>query len=103
MSTAGHHIRLDRRALLRAAVTVPAAGVVATVLEATAAHADTAAHSGGRSHFDTESPRFALAVLPDTQYLFDADSSDPAPPARHVPLPRRRAGGGEHRLHDAPR
>jgi hypothetical protein len=24
-------------------------------------------------------PRFALAVLPDTQYLFDADSADPAP------------------------
>jgi hypothetical protein len=29
--------------------------------------------------FRTGSPRFALAVLPDTQYLFDADSSDPAP------------------------
>lgn len=79
MSTAGHHNRLDRRALLQAAVTIPAAGAVATVLEATAAHADMAAPSGGRSHFDTESPRFALAVLPDTQYLFDADSSDPAP------------------------
>ncbi|GHD77420.1 hypothetical protein GCM10010317_095300 [Streptomyces mirabilis] len=79
MSTAGHHNRLDRRALLQAAVTIPAAGAVTTALEATPAHADPAAHSSGRSHFDTESPRFAPAVLPDTQYLFDADSSDPAP------------------------
>jgi hypothetical protein len=52
---------------------------VATALEETPAYAGPAARSGGRSHFDTESPRFALAVLPDTQYLFDADSSDPAP------------------------
>jgi hypothetical protein len=29
--------------------------------------------------FDAGSARFALAVLPDTQYLFDADSADPAP------------------------
>ena len=29
--------------------------------------------------FDGDSPRFALAVLPDTQYLFDADSADPEP------------------------
>jgi hypothetical protein len=29
--------------------------------------------------FDRASPRFALAVLPDTQYLFDADSAEPAP------------------------
>ncbi len=29
--------------------------------------------------FDPAGPRFALAVLPDTQYLFDADSADPAP------------------------
>ncbi|ARQ72677.1 LamG-like jellyroll fold domain-containing protein [Streptomyces marincola] len=34
---------------------------------------------GGSGGFDADSPRFALAVLPDTQYLFDADSSDPAP------------------------
>ncbi len=62
-----------------------AAGVVATVLEATAAHADTAAHSGGRSYFDTEGPRFALAVLPEADlYLFDADSC----PTRHPCAPR---------------
>jgi hypothetical protein len=29
--------------------------------------------------FDASVPRFALAVLPDTQYLFDADSADPEP------------------------
>ncbi|MEJ3744656.1 LamG-like jellyroll fold domain-containing protein [Actinomycetes bacterium KLBMP 9797] len=28
---------------------------------------------------DTEHPRFTLAVIPDTQYLFDADRGDPAP------------------------
>ncbi len=28
---------------------------------------------------DNDDTRFALAVLPDTQYLFDADSADPAP------------------------
>ncbi|MFI6694625.1 metallophosphoesterase [Streptomyces sp. NPDC050433] len=32
-----------------------------------------------RGRYDEESPRFALAVLPDTQYPFDADSSDPDP------------------------
>ncbi|WP_210583745.1 LamG-like jellyroll fold domain-containing protein [Streptomyces sp. GESEQ-35] len=76
MSTEGHQHRLDRRTLLQAAVVIPAAGAVVTAAEAQAA---SAAVNGGRSRFDTESPRFALAVLPDTQYLFDADSSDPAP------------------------
>ena len=33
--------------------------------------------NGGRP--DTAAPRFAIAVLPDTQYLFDTDSSDPEP------------------------
>ncbi|WP_376778664.1 LamG-like jellyroll fold domain-containing protein [Phytoactinopolyspora halotolerans] len=31
--------------------------------------------------FDPDSPRFAIAVMPDTQYLFDEDRSDPAPVA----------------------
>ena len=35
--------------------------------------------AGSPGRFDRASPRFALAVLPDTQYLFDADSADPAP------------------------
>jgi hypothetical protein len=38
-----------------------------------------AAHAAGAGRTDPYSPRFALAVLPDTQYLFDADSADPAP------------------------
>lgn len=79
MSTAGKQTgtqnRLDRRALLQAAVAIPAAGAVATALDAAPAQA-AASHRG---RFDTDSPRFALAVLPDTQYLFDADSSDPEP------------------------
>ncbi|MER5474567.1 LamG-like jellyroll fold domain-containing protein [Streptomyces sp. NPDC002685] len=76
MSTAGQQNGPGRRALLRAAVAVPAAGAATAAFEATPAQAATAGW-GGR--FDTESPRFALAVLPDTQYLFDADSADPAP------------------------
>lgn len=63
-----------RRTVLRAAVAAPAAGAVGVGVGTDTASA--AAH-GGR--FDADSPRFALAVLPDTQYLFDADSADPAP------------------------
>ncbi|MFD9003019.1 LamG-like jellyroll fold domain-containing protein [Streptomyces sp. NPDC059582] len=81
MGTSRHQNGLDRRALLQAAVAIPAAGAAVTAastIAATPARADSA-NSGGRSHFDEESPRFALAVLPDTQYLFDADSADPEP------------------------
>lgn len=63
-----------RRTVLRAAAAAPAAGAVGVGVGTDTASA--AAH-GGR--FDADSPRFALAVLPDTQYLFDADSADPAP------------------------
>lgn len=35
--------------------------------------------AGAHSRADTENPRFTLAVIPDTQYLFDADRGDPAP------------------------
>ncbi|MFD5636630.1 LamG-like jellyroll fold domain-containing protein [Streptomyces sp. NPDC127077] len=76
MGTAGQQNGPDRRALLRAAVAVPAAGAATAAFEATPAQAAT---TGGGGRFDTESPRFALAVLPDTQYLFDADSADPEP------------------------
>ncbi|RKN04942.1 LamG-like jellyroll fold domain-containing protein [Streptomyces radicis] len=69
-----------RRRLLQAAVTVPAAGAAITAAAASTAAAATPAQRPGRGgRFDGDSPRFALAVLPDTQYLFDADSSDPAP------------------------
>jgi 3',5'-cyclic AMP phosphodiesterase CpdA len=57
---------VDRRNLLRAAVAVPAVPLVG-------------AKRAPVPGFDATSVRFALAVLPDTQYLFDADSADPAP------------------------
>ncbi|MFB7274382.1 LamG-like jellyroll fold domain-containing protein [Streptomyces sp. NPDC056244] len=77
MGTADNNGKPARRALLQAALAVPAAGAAATLLNVSPAQADASAPYGGR--FDDEVPRFALAVLPDTQYLFDADSADPAP------------------------
>jgi hypothetical protein len=63
---------MDRRNLIRAAVAAPAAGMTVPLVTATRAEATT-------RKADSDSPRFAIAVLPDTQYLFDADSADPAP------------------------
>ncbi|MFE6489038.1 metallophosphoesterase, partial [Streptomyces sp. NPDC057757] len=77
MSITGHQDGPGRRSLLRAAVAVPAVGMA--VAASTAVPAEASATSGGGGRFDPGSPRFALAVLPDTQYLFDADSADPAP------------------------
>ncbi|XVV09369.1 LamG-like jellyroll fold domain-containing protein [Actinoplanes sp. CA-131856] len=65
---------MERRNLLRAAVAAPAVSLVAAPIGASPA----SAHSSS-AKFDEDDPRFALAVLPDTQYLFDADSADPAP------------------------
>ncbi|MFF7604685.1 LamG-like jellyroll fold domain-containing protein [Streptomyces parvulus] len=81
MSTAEQTEQHDgpgRRAVLRAAVagSVATAAFTAAAVEAGPAHA---AGQDGGGRFDTDSPRFTLAVLPDTQYLFDADSADPAP------------------------
>ncbi|WP_433723690.1 LamG-like jellyroll fold domain-containing protein [Actinoplanes sp. CA-051413] len=59
---------MDRRNLLRAAVAAPAV----PLLTGSAAQAADKTRGG-------TGERFALAVLPDTQYLFDADSADPAP------------------------
>ncbi|MFI5938488.1 LamG-like jellyroll fold domain-containing protein [Actinoplanes sp. NPDC051494] len=59
---------MERRHLLRAAVAAP-------LLAAPLPFSELASASP-KENADT---RFALAVLPDTQYLFDADSSDPAP------------------------
>ena len=56
---------VDRRNLLRAAVAAPAVPLLAKAAPAAAA--------------PVRQDRFALAVLPDTQYLFDADSADAAP------------------------
>jgi hypothetical protein len=60
---------MDRREILKAAVAAPLLG---------AAPARAAAEPD-MTPVDPESPRFTIAVLPDTQYLFDADSADPAP------------------------
>jgi len=75
MANHGDQRRVERRALLQAALAAPAVGAATTVLGTSAASA--APEALGR--FDSESPRFAVAVLPDTQYLFDEDSSDPEP------------------------
>ncbi|MFB9465476.1 LamG-like jellyroll fold domain-containing protein, partial [Streptomyces cinereospinus] len=56
-----------------------AAGAAGAALAGPAAAQPSASEEGHGGRFDPESPRFALAVLPDTQYLFDADSADPAP------------------------
>lgn len=69
--------QLGRRTLLRATAVVSAAGTVAVTSGTAPGHAATAKSGGHR--YDQDSPRFSLAVLPDTQYLFDADSSDPEP------------------------
>ncbi|GAA0661445.1 metallophosphoesterase [Streptomyces malaysiensis subsp. malaysiensis] len=69
--------QLGRRTLLRATAVVSAAGTVAVTSGTTPGHAATAKSGGHR--YDQDSPRFSLAVLPDTQYLFDADSADPEP------------------------
>ncbi|MEU6410034.1 LamG-like jellyroll fold domain-containing protein [Microbispora sp. NPDC046933] len=74
MSTLPSHGGLGRRALLQVALAAPVAAASASVLDAAPAHA-----APGGGSFDQESPRFAIAVLPDTQYLFDEDSSDPTP------------------------
>ncbi|WP_422768809.1 LamG-like jellyroll fold domain-containing protein [Plantactinospora sp. WMMC1484] len=75
MATNGDHRRVDRRALLQVALAAPAAGAGATLLGTAA----TPAAAGPAGAFDPQNPRFAIAVLPDTQYLFDEDSSDPEP------------------------
>lgn len=77
MSSTGDQPRVVRRTLLQAALAAPAAGAAVT-LGASAAHATDAADAKS-GPWDPHSPRFALAVLPDTQYLFDEDSSDPEP------------------------
>jgi 3',5'-cyclic AMP phosphodiesterase CpdA len=66
---------LGRRSLLGVALAAPAAAAVTTALAGSPASAS----AGMPRAFDAHSPRFTLAVLPDTQYLFDEDSSDPEP------------------------
>ncbi|MFI0423928.1 LamG-like jellyroll fold domain-containing protein [Spongiactinospora sp. 9N601] len=71
---------VGRRGLLRAAVTTPVAAAGVAWAGTPAGAAGGAEATGfGRGRFDPHSPRFTIAVLPDTQYLFDEDSSDPEP------------------------
>ncbi|MFD8305292.1 LamG-like jellyroll fold domain-containing protein [Streptomyces sp. NPDC059690] len=63
-----------RRGFLRATALLGAAATAGVALPAVA---EAASASSRRP--DTESRRFTLAVMPDTQYLFDGPSIDPAP------------------------
>lgn len=66
-----------RRGFLRATALLGAAATAGVALPAATAEAATASSSGWRP--DTDSRRFTLAVMPDTQYLFDGPSIDKAP------------------------
>jgi hypothetical protein len=72
------HHSLGRRTLRQAAVAAPAAAASGAILGSVPAQAATGGVIGG-GRYDRDSPRFTIGVLPDTQYLFDEDSSDPAP------------------------
>jgi hypothetical protein len=64
----------SRRSLLAGAGLVGAGAAVAAFVPGGPASAH-----GAAGKPDTEHPRFTLAVIPDTQYLFDTDRGDPAP------------------------
>lgn len=64
-----------RRTFLRATALLGAAATAGVALPAAAEAAPAAA----RPRPDTDSRRFTLAVMPDTQYLFDGPSIDKAP------------------------
>ncbi|MCZ4507237.1 Tat pathway signal sequence domain protein [Streptomyces sp. ActVer] len=65
-----------RRNFLRATALIGAATAAVALPTATA---QAAPSSGTRWRPDTDSRRFTLAVMPDTQYLFDGASINPAP------------------------
>ncbi|MER8004602.1 LamG-like jellyroll fold domain-containing protein [Streptomyces sp. NPDC094149] len=65
-----------RRGLLRATALLGAAAAAGLALPA---GAEAAPAGAGSWRPDTESRRFTLAVMPDTQYLFDGPSIDKAP------------------------
>ncbi|MEU4396306.1 LamG-like jellyroll fold domain-containing protein [Kribbella sp. NPDC023855] len=66
----------SRRRVLQAGV-LGAGAAVGTAVTGVPAASAAGTHSGGRP--DPENPRFTLAVVPDTQYLFDLDRGDAAP------------------------
>ncbi|WP_116953456.1 LamG-like jellyroll fold domain-containing protein [Jiangella endophytica] len=69
-----------RRRLLQGALAAPAALAVPGLVGGAAGTAAAApVVPPTPAGFDPDSPRFAIAVLPDTQYLFDEDRSDPEP------------------------
>ena len=72
VDTAPRSNDVTRRSLLWAAASAP-------VVAAGVANAGTAAAATTGSRPDPDSPRFAIAVLPDTQYLLDEGGSDPEP------------------------
>ncbi|MET7474304.1 LamG-like jellyroll fold domain-containing protein [Streptomyces sp. NPDC005648] len=65
-----------RRSFLRATALLGAAATAGVALPAVA---EAAPESAGGRRPDPESRRFTLAVMPDTQYLFDGPSIDKAP------------------------
>lgn len=66
-----------RRSFLRATALLGAVATAGTALPAAEAAAAPASAAGPRP--DPDSRRFTLAVMPDTQYLFDGPSIDKAP------------------------
>ncbi|GAB3835476.1 metallophosphoesterase [Kribbella italica] len=64
--------------MLQAAALTPAAAAVGAAVPASAA-ATPEEQARTAASFDAVDPRFTLAVVPDTQYLFDAVSIDPEP------------------------
>ncbi|WP_105971258.1 LamG-like jellyroll fold domain-containing protein [Streptomyces geranii] len=66
-----------RRSFLRATALIGAAATTSVALPTAAEALTDQARSSSRP--DTESRRFTLAVMPDTQYLFDGPSIDKAP------------------------
>lgn len=70
-----------RRSFLRATALIGAAATTSVALPTAAEAVTEKAASASSSSWrpDTESRRFTLAVMPDTQYLFDGPSIDKAP------------------------
>ncbi|WP_200301181.1 LamG-like jellyroll fold domain-containing protein [Streptomyces adelaidensis] len=68
-----------RRNFLRATALMGAAATAAAALPAATAHAAPAESRAAGRRPDPGSRRFTLAVMPDTQYLFDGPSIDRAP------------------------
>lgn len=85
-------LTIGRRTFVQAALATPVAAAAPSLIGGGGSAAQAATRANGP--FDTKSPRFAIAVLPDTQYLFDADAADPAPLAAtfaHLLTTRREA------------